>query len=263
MQTEIRDGILAGISVLVTRPAHQADRLCQLIEAAGGRAVRFPVIDIEPPADPQALRTLLEDIAGYDLAIFVSANAVEFALAALGKQGLPSSLQRAAVGKATAKALASQGYPPQIVPAEPYNSEALLALPELHSVQGKQIIIFRGEGGRELLAETLTARGARVSYAECYRRLRPQPDLAPLLAVWHNNAPLVVVATSNEGLQNLFDMLAPQHTESLRATPLVVISKRAAVLAQSLGFKRQIEVAQSASDEAIMAALAHLRQLKG
>ncbi|MGB5641316.1 MAG: uroporphyrinogen-III synthase, partial [Sedimenticolaceae bacterium] len=97
---------LAGLSVLVTRPEHQSEGLCDLIQSAHGRPVRFPALEILGPTDKKAARTQLEGIKRADLLIFVSANAVQYAFPLLPEQ-LPFDIDIAAVGRATAAALAA------------------------------------------------------------------------------------------------------------------------------------------------------------
>src|SRR5437867_478597 len=116
---------LSGRTILVTRPAHQASVLTQLIEQSGGQSVLFPAIAIEPPADPHAAALLLHEIASFDCSIFVSVNAVEqaFVLAPGLARGLRTVF---AVGMATARALHSHGVADVIVPEDAADSEALL-----------------------------------------------------------------------------------------------------------------------------------------
>jgi uroporphyrinogen-III synthase len=248
---------LAGTGVLVTRPAHQAEGLCRLVEAAGGRAIRFPVLEIAEPRNPAALQAVIDRLQDYDLALFISANAVERGLARIEAAGpWPPRLHSAAIGAASARELEHHGRRVDIRPRGRYDSEALLALPQLQDLRGRRVVIFRGEGGRELLADTLRQRGARVDYAEVYRRVRPTaPDTAGLLKCWERGEIQVVVVTSSEGLRNLCDLLpSPTHPRLYR-TPLVVVSERMLQLAQELGFTAQIVVAERAADDAIVAAI--------
>jgi uroporphyrinogen-III synthase len=242
---------LSGVGVLVTRPAGQAETLCRLIEEAGGRAIALPAAAIFPVVDQEPARALLA--APWDLMIFVSRNAVEQALPLLHSGRLPDGCTIAAVGQATARALAAAGREPDLVPGGRFDSEALLAMDALEDVLGFRVLIVRGVGGRATLGETLTERGARVAYAEVYRRVRPQIDPAPLLAQWDRDIQ-VTTATSDDILQNLLELFTPNGREALVATPLVVVSERTAELARSLGFAR-IEVAERARDEDILAAL--------
>ncbi len=247
---------LSGLGVLVTRPADQAEGLCRLIEAAGGRAIRLPAAQILPVTDPQPARTLLA--AHWDLIIFISRNAVIQALPLLPDGRPPDGARIAAVGQATAGALATAGMEPDLIPAGRFDSEALLAMDALQDVLGFRVLIVRGEGGRATLGETLTNRGARVSYAEVYRRALP--DLAPsrLLANWHHEVQLAT-ATSDDILRNLMHLLTPAGHDALIATPLVVVSERTATLARSLGFAR-VEVAERAGDVEILDALCRASQ---
>lgn len=244
---------LEGLGVLVTRPANQAEGLCRLIESAGGRPLRFPALEILGPAHPEQAKALLARPC--DWLLFVSANAVEFALQLF--RGLPTGARVGAVGQATASALAAAGHPVDLVPEGSFDSEALLASEAMNRVAGQRILIVRGEGGRALLGDTLAERGATVAYAEVYRRTCPDIDPAPLLARWDRDVQSVV-ATSGEILDNLLAMLGDAGRERLLRTPLVVVSPRVAEQAAQLGFSR-IAVAARAQDEAIVAALCRLR----
>ncbi len=247
---------LSRVRVLVTRPAAQVQRLAALIEQAGGEAFRFPALEIAPPRDAAALARVLSDIARFDLVIFISPNAVAHGLAYLKtRAGLPSCLMVAAIGRGTFKALAEAGIVNVIVPAEGSDSEALLTLPQLNDVTGKRIVIFRGEDGRELLGDTLRARGAEVAYAECYRRVRPATDVAPLAARLATGDLDIVTVTSVETLHNLHDMLDVPARERLRRLPIVVVGDRQAEACRALGWSREPVIARDASDEAILAAL--------
>ena len=245
---------LAGRGVLVTRPRAQAAALCQLIAAAGGRALAFPTIEIEAAGDRESARRLLAEPA--DLLFFTSRNAVDYALALFPGGVLPASPRLAAVGKATAEALTAAGRAPDLVPEGRYDSESLLVLPELQDLGGLRALIVRGEGGRPLLGETLRARGAEVAYAEVYRRVLPEVEPAALLAGWERDVHFVT-ATSGEILDNLMRILGEAGRERLLATPLAVVSDRTRLDALRLGFVR-VELADRADDPALVQALCRL-----
>ena len=255
------EGTLAGVGVLVTRPAHQADGLCALLEGEGARCVRFPVLEIVDPEDPQAAGEIVERLAEFDIAVFISPNAVNKAMNRIRAAGpLPEHLRLAAVGRGSAKELKRFGLSADIAPRQRFNSEALLELPEMQDVAGKRIVIFRGDGGRELLAETLKERGAEVEYAEVYRRAKPKADVGALMRHWARGDIDVITVTSNEGLHNLFDMVGQLGRQWLRKTPLIVVSERQAELAQELGFQARTLVAESAADEGLLQAVKDWRQ---
>lgn len=245
---------LAGVGVLVTRPAHQADRLCALIKAAGGTAVRFPALAIVAPEDPEAARAVVDRLAGFDLAVFISANAVQYGLALLGgAKGLPAGLSIAAIGAATARALAQAGCRVDLRPEGGFDSEALLAAPELQDMAGRRVLIFRGQGGRELLADALRQRGASVEYAEVYRRARPEASADGVLRRWQAGDIHIVTATSNDALRNLYDLLGEPGRSQLRETPLVVVSTRMLKLARELGIAAEVMVAAPGDDTLVQA----------
>ncbi len=244
-------GTLAGMGILVTRPKAQANGLCHLIEQAGGRAFRFPAVDILPATEPTPAYELLR--REWDLVLYVSANAVNFASALA--TGLPHARHNGAVGRATARTLASHGKRACLVPDQP-DSEGLLALPELHAVQGRHVLIVRGEDGRSLLGDTLVERGAQVRYAEVYRRAVPDTDPAPLLASWRQDIHAVIV-TSLGLLTNLRQMLGEQGLPLLADTPLLVISERMQHTAEHMGLQR-IYRAMAADDTSLLTVLYNL-----
>jgi uroporphyrinogen-III synthase len=246
---------LKGLRIVVTRPAHQAGHLCALIRAAGGVPLELPVLAVEDPQDLEPALAVVQRIHDFNIAVFVSTNAVAKGLALIHRGGdVPARLQVAAVGRRTAEALLRQCGRLDIQAPPPYNSEALLATAELQDVTGKRIVIFRGVGGRELLAETLRRRGAQVDYAEVYRRVRPAAVRLSDIIPTAGNIDLIMI-TSQDGLQNLVEMAEmEQRREWLMDLQLVVISPRVAQLAAELGFKRPALTAGHASDEAMVTA---------
>jgi uroporphyrinogen-III synthase len=150
----------------------------------------------------------------------------------------PKSLHLAAVGVGTASTLEALGLGSVIAPAGEADSEALAALPELQDLRGRSIVIFRGQGGREWLRTVLEARGARVEYAECYRRVRPDADSGELLARWQSGGVEAASITSAEGLENFAEMLGPTGRGYLRATPVFVPHPRIALAAQKLDVRK-------------------------
>lgn len=248
------DKPLATTKVLVTRPAHQAAAFCRMIESAGGEAIRFPVIDIVPATNQGAVSQQLQQLDEYDIAIFISANAVGHTIS-LCPQGLPSALKIAAVGNKTAACLRAQGIPVDIVPKQGFNTEALLESPLLHVVQGKRIAIIRGVGGRETLAETLTQRGAKVNYIEVYQRALPEQRLSNIMD--YQNCDIIAV-TSQQGLRNLIALTDDR--DWLFNTALACNSQRTASLARELGFHQDIVTSQEPDDEAMKATIINWQQ---
>jgi uroporphyrinogen-III synthase len=241
-------GALAGLRVLVTRPVHQALPLIQLIENAGAVAVPFPTIEITPPTDPQPLTDISTQLDQFDFALFVSPNAVTRAFAVL--RALPPTLQVVCIGGGSAKALSEHGVREALVPTR-NDSEGVLELPSLQQLKDKRVAIFRGEGGRELLGEQLRARGARVTYIECYRRVRPQTDGAALARRFLQSGIDVVTVTSADALRNLNDMIGQPAAALLARTPLVVVSERLRDIAHELGLQGPVLVSPP-SDEGIV-----------
>jgi uroporphyrinogen-III synthase len=246
---------LAGRRVVVTRPAGQAGHMAALIRAAGGEPLLFPALEIfDTPETPQ-LRALIERLDAFDIAIFISANAVSRALALVrARRAWPPAMRVATVGRGSERELQRHGFAAVIAPRERFDSEALLDLPELKQVAGRRVVIFRGEGGRELLGDTLVARGAEVEYAECYRRGRPQADPAPLLERCARQELDAFTVTSSEGLANLRDMLGEPGRSCLERTPLFAPHERIVAAARALGVRTVVLTA--GGDEGLVAGLA-------
>jgi len=246
---------LTGHHILVTRPVEQADHLCQLIEQQGGIAVKLPAIEIVDVEDKTPLLKVYQQLAHIQIAIFISVNAVNKALPTLLKLGqLPSRIVYIGVGKRTTAALQAFDIK-AICPEPPFNSETILAIPMLQTphIIDKQIMIFRGEGGRELLADALRQRGASVSYVCVYRRVQP-----PALPWMHPTKPDAIIVTSREGLQNLMAML--QRPAWLHDTSLILMSQRIIAEVQIQGLRSPTFIAPAASDEGLLAALLEWRK---
>lgn len=236
-------GPLAGRSVVVTRPLAQAGELAALIAAAGGEAVVFPLLEINVAADPAPLAAAAGKLHDYTLAIFISPNAVDFSVPTLlGCGPWPAGLTPAAVGQGTVRALVAHGIHGTVAPTERFDSEALLALPELQAdhVAGRRLAIFRGDGGRELLAETLRERGAEVDCIPCYSRSAPAAGAGELLKRWHDGQLDAMTVSSSEGLRYLVDMLDAEGRALLAKTPVFVPHPRIAENAADLGLNKVI-----------------------
>jgi uroporphyrinogen-III synthase len=249
---------LGGLRVLVTRPVDQAETLCRLIADAGGEALRLPTLVIRDPEPEQAARrdAVIDALEVYDLAVFISVNAVARGMERIrARRAWPAGVKIATVGASSARALERYGLAVDLVPAHEFNSEALLALEALQSMRGRRVVIFRGNGGRDVLRDELRGRGASVDYVEVYRRACPDIDPKAIAHLWQPGAINIVTVTSNESLQNLHDMAGPRGQPLLRELPLVVVSPRQAVLAAALGFSNEPLVAANAGDEAILAVL--------
>lgn len=254
-------GPLAGRRVVVTRPAEQAEVLCAAIAARGGEAVRFPVLAIGPAAQPAASAALAARLDQFDLAFFVSPNAVDHALdALLPLRAWPPRLRVATVGKGSERALARRGFDAVIAPSSGFDSEAVLALPEFaaDAVAGRRVVIFRGDGGRDLLGDTLRERGAAVEYFTCYRRYRPALDPAPLIAAAGRGELDALSLTSSEGVRNLAAMLGERGLAALRHVTVFASHPRIVEAARAVGFARIVETAPG--DEGLLQALeAHFK----
>lgn len=238
---------LSGLNIVITRPREQALELSQRIQQQGGNVLLFPLLGIAPANNHVALHAFAQQVATYDLLIFISPNAVKYGMAALGH--IPPSVKVASVGQTSAQALRGAGISHVIAPAERFDSESLLALPELTHVMGQRIAILRGDGGRELLGDTLKTRGAQIEYLTCYQRSKPELDIAAL----HAAQPDAFSVTSSEALAHLWQILDTADKSILSSLPLFVPHARIATLAHEQGWQNIFTTASG--DDGLLAAL--------
>ncbi len=246
---------LAGLGVAITRPSDQAKKLTSLIEAAGGHVILFPLIEIVGLSDYSQFERIVAHIAEYDWIIFISSNAVQYGMPRLLKHTFPSHLRFAAIGPVTAKELQEFGIQNVLIPGGRYDSESLLSLTELQDMQGQKVMIVRGIGGREVLAETLKSRGAEVTFAECYQRINPQKNIDSLHQAWVNQQLQAIVVTSSEAMRYLLDFA--NNAAWLGEVTLCV--NHARIAEQPIAMGLNVKVADAPGDEAMLAALSNLR----
>ncbi len=246
--------------IAITRPAHQAAKLIKKLEAEGANSIAFPLLEIIKPKSSALIQQQLETLEHYQLAIFISPNAVARALTFVDKSQL-KHLKIAAVGKKTALSLREQGLVVGYFPDKIFNSEALLALDEMQQVQNKRIIIFRGEGGRDVLRNTLQQRGAKVTYINVYARCCPADDLELLKQHYLQHQLDIIVLTSGESLSHLLRLA--KGDQWLNQVPLLVGSERIKQIflqQNQAQYTGKIWVSPDPSDESIYTSLIRLFQ---
>ena len=245
---------LRNTNILVTRPAHQAKGLCELIESHQGTPILFPCIEIIPISDQKSVRTEIQSLHQSDLVIFTSPNSVLFSKNLIDAS-LAQQLTIIAIGPGTKKELEAAGFTVHHIPEKSFNSEGLLALDVTQNIKDKHITIVRGKGGRELLAKTLSERGAILNHVIVYERIKPNIDPSHIINQLQNRQIDIIIATSNEGLNNLVELIGPKAQTQLQRTPLLVVSQRLLQQVEELGFTQTPTLAENASDEKILAAL--------
>jgi len=244
--------LLAGLSILVTRPANQATALIDLLQHEGARVLHQPSLKIQAFSDPDQ-QALINNIADFDLLIFISRNAVEYGCELINHhKPLDKTRPVAAIGKATHQALLEQGFTHIISPQHGFDSEALLASKalSLDEIGTKQVLIIRGGQGRELLKTTLEQRKASARYLDVYQRL---PETPVLSATDYESLDFVTVS-SQQGLESLLSILAPESRQHILNKILITPGSRCADRARELGFN-QIETAANATDNAMLSCI--------
>lgn len=238
---------LRGREVLVTRPHTQAAALVDAIAAAGGVALRFPTLSIEPLAESTVLDAALRRLADFDLVVFVSANAADQAAARCAALDLPGLVQvrrAAAPGPGSASALARLGVARVIAPSARFDSDGLIEAIDATGLKLASVLILRGAdehgddtagSGRQQLGEWLVKHGAVVEVVASYRRTRVQVAAGAIDALLLRRAPDALVVTSSAGGQRLAHLLGEKGLRWLGAVPTFVPHLRIAASVRAIG----------------------------
>jgi uroporphyrinogen-III synthase len=249
---------MVGRIVLSTRPGGLAESLSREITKMGVCAIHLATIEIQPVHDAAKAKQIFDRLADFDVLIFISRNAVKYAeVIASNLAGRCENKTLLAVGQGTYEELQDRGFTEVGFTNNNTGSEALLDMEALcrENVENTNVLIVRGEGGRELLGDSLRARGAEVQYVEVYQRVKPQIDPLIIKNIWQKQTPDVVMATSVEGLRNLVEMTDREDLSVFLDTQLLVISQRLKCKAESMGFKATIKVAMGYSNDNFVVAL--------
>ena len=248
---------LNGASVLVTRPQHQADSLCELVHVHGGIPIRCPTISIEKPTDETTAKQNISNIENADIVIFLSTNAVEYGINLLRRCGqtLRPKAQIFAIGPGTASKLKEFGIKVSAVATPPYKSENLLEIPELTAPIRKSIYIFSGEHGRTWLTMRLIERNANVLQVACYRRSVPGCLNMSAIRYLERHGINAVILMSVSAAENLWKLMPERNKLWLKEAPVVVVSERIEQHCRSIGYEGAMVVAIRPTEEAILEAV--------
>lgn len=255
--------------ILACRPQAQNASWCAFLESKELQVLDMPLLqisDIENFAIKQSIKEYILRLDKYDYLIFVSQNAVKHAFDWIDDfwPQLPEQQRMFAVGKKTAAAIqeiCSNFYPASVNQIETakgnMTSEALLAHDDMLHVENKNILIFKGAGGRRHLQETLAGRGANVECCELYERSLPDAAIESFADLELDKDKDVFVVFSGETLSNLNLVLSSNPYSEKKAIPLLVPGARVGELAESMGYQT-IFVAENASEESMWQALSDM-----
>lgn len=234
------------VRVLVTRPAAQGAVWVERLRERGIDAESLPLIEIAPIENPAPLHDAWQSLGGCRLVVFVSANAVEqFFAARPASHARPDGVDAAAPGPGTADALRAAGWPEAAIVSPPadaaqFDSEALWARLRGRDWRGARVLVVRGDGGRDWLAERLVEAGARVDTVSAYRRIAPSFAGAgrERLEAAAADREVVWLFSSSEAIANLARAAGSGRWSGARA---VATHPRIAARARALGFGRVVE----------------------
>ena len=253
---------LSGQRVLITRPAHQQPPLIAGLQVRGAKTISLPLLAITAPSQgdqADVLRRQLLALDSYELLVFISSNAVREGCKAIDDYWpqFPVGLDLLAIGPSTA-ALAEELTGQRVRSAAGgMTSEDLLELDSFTNIEGRRIGIFRGEGGRDFLAQQLRKRGAQVDYFDVYRREELNYEDIQVREALIESEPTLLTAMSGQTLQalrGLIDQLSEPQADKLLTLPVIVPSQRVRDLAAEMGFENPI-AAPGADLDALLQAL--------
>jgi uroporphyrinogen III methyltransferase / synthase len=237
------DKPLFGRRILVTRAREQASEFARRLEAAGAEVVEYPAITIAPPESFRPLDAAIGRLQEFRWLILTSVNGVRYfweRLAAAGKDARDlAGLNVAAIGPATAEALATRGIRADLVPPE-FKAEGLLEALAGVDLSGVGVLIARAAEAREILPETLAARGARVEVVPAYRTVQNAEDAAALRAMLEEKSIHAVTFTSSSTVRNFLDAVGPEAVELLRGVVVASIGPITAETAARHGIDSQV-----------------------
>lgn len=255
---------LSGQRVLITRPAHQQPPLITGLQVRGARTISLPLLAITAPSrgdQADVLRRQLLALDSYELLVFISSNAVREGCKAIDDYWpqFPVGLDLLAIGPSTA-ALAEELTGQRVRSAAGgMTSEDLLELDSFTNIEGRRIGIFRGEGGRDFLAQQLRKRGAQVDYFDVYRREELNYEDTQVREALIESEPTLLTAMSGQTLQalrGLIDQLSEPQADKLLTLPVIVPSQRVRDLAAEMGFENPIAAPGADLDSLLQALVA-------
>ena len=224
---------LSGLRIINTRPEQRATQLTQALEQQGATVFSLPLLETIALELSAVGKDCLLNLDRYHSVFVVSPTAAELGLNALADYWpqWPVGIEWLAVGQSTAQVLRSYFIEPTIPEQE--TSEGLLQLPQLQQLtQGQRLLVLRGEGGRNLVRDSLQNRGVKVDYVDLYRRQLPQHSLQQWPQIQQQTIDVVIISSGETLTQWL--QLAGQQAQNI---PILVISPRLVELAQQQGFK--------------------------
>jgi uroporphyrinogen-III synthase len=252
---------LANACVIITRPVGAAASMRRRVAAYGGDALVLPGLSLRPPPQIDHAASALRAEAHTQDWVFASPAAVRYAFRLAPRSPVPARARVFGVGAGTQRALARHGVH-ATVPADRFDSEGLLELPELADLRGRRVALIGAAGGRDLIAPTLRERGAHVESIHVYERRPPRLGARHFDALTRAPDPLITLISSGEALANLVALLPPALLARLHHQILIVSSARLAAIADEHGFEDVREAASASTGDLLDAAckaLAHHR----
>ena len=253
---------LFGKTVIVTRARAQASALTQKLEALGAKVIEAPAIKIVPASDYAPLDVAISNISTYKWLVLTSANGVEYFFEHLRSAGKDAralaNVKIAAIGSATAKALAAHGITADLIPSA-YRAEELVEALHSQVEAGDKILLARAKVAREVLPEALRKMGATVDVVTAYETIADYENKDELIAALESDEASVVTFTSSSTVTNLLQVLGDK-AELLNKAVLAAIGPVTGDTLTKHGYTAAINAAEYTIDGLTEAILQHYKE---
>jgi len=253
---------LFGRRVLVTRSAEQAAPLAESLAAVGAQARVVPMIQLLPPDDTRALDAALDDLAGYDVLLLTSANAVRFLAERARARDIAlavRNLEVVCVGPRTAEAALRAGLPVHRVPDSRFDAEGVLAeVLALLEPRGRRFLLPRSDAARDTLPDGLRQAGASVDAVTVYRNVPAEVDAAALREEIASGELDTLTFTSPSTVRRFVDLLDARALAMAARCTVAAIGPITAAAARSAGLAPDVTPERATAEELVRALADHV-----
>ncbi|MDU8923464.1 uroporphyrinogen-III synthase [Pasteurellaceae bacterium LIM206] len=241
------------MAVLVMRPGDKGNRLTEMLNKSGIAALHLPFFEITAGRELNDLPLKMNQLKAGDYVVAVSQNAVDYAAETFQHAGFRwrNDLRYFAVGQQTAAYFAGLSEQAVAYPFRQETSEGLLNLTPMQQLKNRQVLLLRGNGGRDLLPTQVAARGGAIEVIECYQRRPLQYDNIEQTSIWKRAGIRTLLVTSAEILNTLIDFVPPEEHDWLRGCRLITVSSRIEKLARKFGWT-DVTVAAKADNNTLL-----------
>lgn len=229
---------LTGKTIVVTRAAGQSSQFTQVLASFGANVIEMPTLEIGPPSSWEGLDNAIAHISDFHWLILTSTNGVGYFFERLFAQGKDaralSKIKIAVVGEKTAQSLHQHSLQPDFIPPNFVADSLVENFPE--ELTGKKVLFPRVEsGGRELLVQQFTAKGAEVMEVAAYQSCCPKSAPPSAELALESGTVDVITFASSKTVQFFYQLAQKIFSEDSQNNPSLVTDALEGVCIASIG----------------------------